>query len=67
MLFPVMYSQDKWVEVLRTEIFKAVIKTVHLIIRSYIKIALLTVGNNFLIKDFIFLSKANILDKTSKV
>ena len=67
MSFPVMYSQDKWVEVLRTEIFKAVIKTVHLIIWSYIKIALLKVGNNFLIKDLIFLSKANILDKTSKV
>ena len=67
MSFPVMYSQDKWVEVLRTEIFKAVIKTVHLIIWSYIKIALLKDGNNFLIKDFIFLSKANKLDKTSKV
>ena len=67
MLFPIKYSQDKWVEVLRTEIFKAVIKTVHLIIWSYIKIALLKVGNNLLIKDFIFLSKANILDKTSKV
>ena len=50
MLFPIKYSQDKWVEVLRKEIFKAVIKTVHLI-----KIASLKVGNNFLIKDFIFL------------
>ena len=55
MLFPIKYSQDKWVEVLRTEIFKAVIKTVHLIIWSYMKIALLKVGNNFLIEDFIFL------------
>ena len=55
MLFPIKYSQDKWVEVLRTEIFKAVIKTVHPIIWSYMKIALLKVGNNFLIEDFIFL------------
>ena len=55
MLFPIKYSQDKWVEVLRTEIFKAVIKTVHHIIWSYIKIALLKVGNNFLINDLNFL------------
>ena len=55
MFLSIKYSQDTWVEVLRTEIFKAVIKTVHLIIWSYIKIALLKVGNNFLIKDFIFL------------
>ena len=55
MLFPIKYSQDKWVEVLRMETFKAVIKTVHPIIWSYMKIALLKVGNNFLIEDFIFL------------
>ena len=55
MLFPIKYSQDTWVEVLRTEIFKAVIKTVHPIIWSYTKIALLKVGNNFLINDFILL------------
>ena len=55
MLFPIKYSQDKWVEVLRMEIFKAVIKTVHPIIWSYIKIALLKVGNNFLINDLNFL------------
>ena len=44
MLFPIKYSQDKWVEVLRTEIFKAVIKTVHPTMWSYIKIALLKVA-----------------------
>ena len=55
MLFPIKYSQDKGVEVSRIETFKAVIKTVHLIIWSYMKIALLKVGNNFLIEDFIFL------------
>ena len=55
MLFPIKYSQDKWVEVLRTEIFKAVIKTVHPPMWSYIKIALLKVGNNFLINDLNFL------------
>ena len=55
MLFPIKYSQDKWVEVLRTEIFKAVIKTVHPTMWSYIKIALLKVCNNFLINDLNFL------------
>ena len=55
MLFPIKYSQDKWVEVLRTETFKAVIRTVHPIIKSYIKIALLKVDNNFLINDLDFL------------
>ena len=43
------------VAVLRTEIFKAMVKNVHLLTCIYIKIALLKVGNNFLNKDFIFL------------
>ena len=54
-IFPKKYSQDNCVAVLRTEIFKAMVKNVHLLTCIYIKIALLKVGNNFLNKDFIFL------------
>ena len=58
------YSPDNYVEVLWAEIFTAMVNTVHLLTCSRIKIALLKVGHNFLIKDFIFLLGRPLVKQT---
>ena len=58
------YSHDNCVEVLWAEIVTAMVNTVHLLTCSRIKIALLKVGHNFLIKDFIFLQGRPLVKQT---
>ena len=58
------YSHDNCVEVLWAEIVTAMVNTVHLLTCSCIKIALLKVGHNFLIKDFIFLQGRPLVKQT---
>ena len=58
------YSHDNCVEVLWAEIVTAKVNTVHLLTCSCIKIALLKVSHNFLIKDFIFLQGRPLVKQT---
>ena len=60
------YSHDNCVEVLWAEIVTAMVNTVHLLTCSCIKIALLKVSHNFLIKDFIFLQGRPLVKQTYK-
>ena len=63
-IFPMKYSHDNCVEVLWAEIVTAMENTVHLLTCSCIKITLLKVSHNFLIKDFILLQGRPLVKQT---